>query len=314
MLDELGANVSDSRETMSMPTVLTGLGSKGVCVKMEVSTSCLSPEKREQFITQGYIVLRGVFSREEAIAWVRDECTAIGYDLEDPSTWEKPYIRVPTKRRESLATFAPAAWEAACALMGGADRVSGQVGINLFAVNLAEGADRPFQEATPTSPGWHKDGWHFRHFLDSYEQGLLGIPLMTDVLPQGGATFIAAGSVGPVARYLAAHPEGVLPDDFPVRELLSEGCTFLEATGEAGDFYLLHPYLLHAVSQNVLRRPRAISHVLFELRAPMQFDRPDSSAYSPVEDAVLHGLGVDRYPFVPMAERYRTPDYGPIGR
>jgi len=110
---------------------------------------------------------------------------------------------------------------------------------------------------------------------------------------------------------LAAHPEGVHPDDFPPEELLREGITYLEATGTAGDSYLIHPYLLHAVSQNVLQRPRAISNLLFELKAPLQFDRPDGN-YSPVETAVLRGLGVDRYPFAPTRERYRTPDYGPI--
>lgn len=29
----------------------------------------------------------------------------------------------------------------------------------------------------------------------------------------GGGTFIAPDSIGVVARYLAQHPEGVLPDD-----------------------------------------------------------------------------------------------------
>ncbi len=271
----------------------------------------ITTAQREQFVTQGYIVLRGAFSREDSLAWVHAECAHAGFDLDDPATWTKPYTRIPTERREPLETYAPAAWEAACELMGGAERVAGKAGINLFALNLTEGADRPFDEPSPVSPGWHKDGWHFRHFLDSYDQGLLGIPLMTDVLPHGGATFIAAGSVGPVARYLAQRPEGVLPEDFPVQELLSDGCEFLEATGEAGDFYLLHPYLLHAVSQNVLRRPRAICNVLFELKEPMQFDR-EEGGYSPVEAAILHGLGVERFAFAPTAPRYRTPDGGPI--
>jgi hypothetical protein len=271
----------------------------------------LTDKQWKQFVTEGYIVLRGVFSREDSLAWVRSECAHAGFDLEDPSTWTEPYARIPTERREPLATFAPQAWEAACDLMGGIERMVTGTKIGLFALNLREGADRPFEPPTPSSPGWHKDGWHFRHFLDSYEQGLLGIPLMTDVVSHGGATFLAAGSVGPVARFLAQHPEGVLPDDFPTQELLSDGCTFLEATGEAGDFYLLHPYLLHAVSQNVLRRPRAICNNLFELRQPLCLDRPDGN-YSAVEAAILHGLGVDRYAFMPTGERFRTPDYGPI--
>lgn len=275
-----------------------------------VTTPALSEAQIDQFITEGYTVVRNAFDGERSSAWVREECASIGYDLDDPATWKEAYLRVPTLRKEPLDRFAPAAWEAICTLTGGAERLVGCPSIGLMAVNLSQGADRAFEPPTPESPGWHKDGWHFRHFLDSPEQAFLGIPLLTDVHAQGGATFIAAGSVGPVARFLADHPQGVLPDDFPVRDLL-QGCRLIEATGSAGDFYLLHPFLLHAVSQNVLRLPRAICNNLFEFREPMRFDRSDS-AYSPVERAVLHGLGVARYAFTPTAERYRTPDYGPI--
>lgn len=272
----------------------------------------LTAEQRKQFVTEGYLLLKGAFSKEQSEAWVYEECLAKGYDLNDQSTWTKPYDRIETIKKENLATFSPQGWAASAALMGGQDRVRSAPNVGLFALNLAQGADRPFEPATPSSPGWHKDGWHFIHFLDSYEQGLLGIPLLTDVLPSGGATFIAAGSVGPVARFLAKHPEGVMPTDFPVKELLSEpGITFLEATGEAGDFYLLHPYLLHAVSQNILRRPRAISNLLYELNEPMKFDRADGN-YSPVEEAILHGLGVDRFEFAITDTRYKGSGAGPM--
>ena len=271
----------------------------------------LSHDQIEQFLTDGYIVLRGAFDGEASSEWVREECQQAGIDVDDPETWEKPYLRLSTRRSEKIDVFSPVAWEAACELMGGSDRLERVPKIDLFAVNLSQGSERDFEQPTKDSPGWHKDGWHFRHFLDSYEQGLLGIPLLTDVHPQGGATFIAAGSVAPVAQFLAAHPEGVLPNDFPVRDLLSVDVTFLEATGNAGDFYLLHPYLLHAVSQNVLRRPRAISNILYELKSPMQFDREDG-AYSPVEAAILRGLAKSEYNFAITGERFRTPNYGPI--
>lgn len=272
----------------------------------------LTADQRKQFIEEGYTVLRGAFSGEDSLAWVREECLLKGYDLDSPATWTKPYDRVSTQRRRLLTEFSPVIWHSSCEAMGGEERVVSGTKINLFAMNFCQGADQPFEPASPQSRGWHKDGWHFRHFLDSYEQGLLGIPLLTDVKPSGGATFIAAGSVGPVARFLADHPEGVHPNGFPFRQLLSEpGIQFLEATGEAGDYYLIHPYLLNAVSQNVLRLPRAISNLLFELREPMNLDRADGN-YSLVEQGILHGLGVDRYPFQIKGERYRTPDYGPM--
>ena len=36
--------------------------------------------------------------------------------------------------------------------------------------------------------GWHKDGWMFRHFLDSAEQGLLVLVIYNDIVP-GNALF-----------------------------------------------------------------------------------------------------------------------------
>jgi hypothetical protein len=283
------------------------------------AAAVLTPEQREQFETRGFVLIRGAFDGDAARARVAEACRRAGYDLDAPSTWKKPYVRLEAQP-EPVASFSPAAWEVACALVGGADRIAGTPRIDVLALNLRQGADEPFRPASPDSPGWHKDGWHFRHFLDSPEQGLLGIPLLTDVLPRGGATFLAAGSVALVARFLAAHPEGVLPDDFPWRDLLLEGgdsIEYIEATGEAGDFYLCHPFLLHAVSQNVLRRPRAISNVLYELKAPLKLDRRADGAapYSPVERAVLRGLGAaDRYPFAPTGARFKTPDNGPINR
>ena len=273
----------------------------------------LTPEQREQFLAEGHIVIKGAFPREDSLQWVRDECARAGYDVDDPQTWRKGYERLELNRHEPLADYAPAAWQASCDLMGGEDRVKNKPGIGLFAMNFKQGADTPYQPPSAQSSGWHKDGWHFRHFLDSPEQGLLGIPLFTDVLPQGGATFLAVDSVPVIARYLAAHPEGVGPDDFDTRALLGECRDFREATGEAGDVYLLHPYMLHAVGQNVLQRPRAITNLCYEMKEPMTLNRPDGD-YSPVEAAVLRGLGVDHYDFQPTRPRYHTPDYGPINR
>ncbi len=271
----------------------------------------LTPEQREQFLAEGYLVIKGAFPRERSLEWVHEECAHAGYDVDDPATWRKDYVRVDLSHPETLAECAPDAWQASCDLMGGIGRVQNRPRISVFAMNFKQGSDQPFQPPSASSRGWHKDGWHFRHFLDSPEQGLLGIPLFTDVLPQGGATFIAADSVPVVARFLADHPEGVLPDDFDPKTLLAECKDFREATGDAGDVYLLHPYLLHAVSQNVLQRPRAIANLCFELREPMCFNRTDGD-YSPIEAAILRGLGVDDYGFQPTEPRYRTSDYGPI--
>ena len=154
--------------------------------------------------------------------------------------------------------------------------------------------------------GWHKDGDFFRHFLDSPEQGLLGIVIWSDIEPQSGGTFAAGDSVGPIARHLANHPDGLLPVEAGFGDLIHQCSDFVEFTGRAGDVVLLHPYILHAASSNPSGRPRFITNPNVTLAEPMSFNRDDPAGYSPVELAVLRALGVQRLDFRPTAPRERV--------
>jgi hypothetical protein len=264
----------------------------------------LSDEQERHFLDKGYVVIHDCFSRQAAEEYTRTVWTRLGYAAADPSTWAEPSVHMPAHREIDVKEFAPRAWDAVCDLVGGEDRIAlPYTWGDGFIVNLRQGADGPWSPASPRSAGWHKDGDFFRHFLDSPEQGLLTLVLWSDVEHQGGATFVAAGSVGPVARFLAARPEGVLPKEFPTADLVGQCTEFTEATGRVGDVFLLHPYMLHAKSQNVLRRPRLITNPPVHLAEPMRFDRPDPADLSLVERAVLRGLGVDRHEFRPTAPR-----------
>jgi hypothetical protein len=267
----------------------------------------LTEEQVEEFLTRGFVVIKGAFSRAQAHEWAAQTFTRLGYDPNDKSTWEQSRIHMPTHQSREVKEFSPKAWGAICELCGGEERIQQPCRWgDGFIVNL--GADDHADRWEPPSPnvsGWHKDGDFFRHFLDSPEQGLLTIVLWSDVLPKGGATFIAADSVPVVARFLLEHPEGVLPGGFDFKAMVGECTEFLEATGEAGDVYLIHPYVLHASSLNALRLPRLITNPPVHLKEPMNFDRPDGD-YSLVEEAILRGLGVERLPFVPTAERERV--------
>ncbi len=264
----------------------------------------LTDAQVEQFLARGYIVLHDCFPREMAEAKAAEAFVRLGYDPADPATWREAVIHMPTHRRVDVREVAPKVWDAVCDLLGGEERIASPYtwGDGLI-VNLREGADRPWDPPSPRVPGWHKDGDFFRHFLDSPEQGLLTLVLWTEVLPRGGATFVAADSVPVVARFLADHPEGVLPQDFPRQELIAQCHDFVEATGTAGDIYLLHPYVLHAKSQNLLGRPRMITNPPVQLLEPLDFNRPDPADFSPVERAVLRGLGVERLDFRPAGPR-----------
>jgi len=279
----------------------------------------LTAQQAEHFLDHGFVVIRKCFSRAAVAEFTRQLWDRLGYDEHDPATWTQPRVHMPAHHTLNVREFAPKAWDAVCDLIGGAERIAGEqpyVWNDGFIVNLGVGADQPWAPATAASPEWHKDGDFFRHFLDSPEQGLLTLVLWSDVQHQGGPTYVATDSVRPVARFLADHPEGVYPlrpaagEDrdpdavlLPFDDLIAQCDDFTEATGEAGDVFLLHPYVLHTRSQNVLRIPRIITNPPLTLGEPLRFDRPNPADHSLVERAVLRALDVDRYEFTPTRPR-----------
>ncbi|WP_328294186.1 phytanoyl-CoA dioxygenase family protein [Kineococcus sp. NBC_00420] len=269
-----------------------------------MSTTPLDDRQVQQFLDTGYVVLENCFDAASAAPIVDRAWDRLGVDRDDPATWDRPRVHLPSLEHVDAAEFAPTAFAAACQLLGGEDRVrTPWHWSDGIIANLGVGADRPFDPPSAEVGGWHKDGDFFRHFLDSPEQGLLTIVLWTDVHSRGGGTFVATDSVGVVARFLAEHPEGVLPEVLQQTPLIRECREFVELTGRLGDVVLMHPFLLHATSQNVLRAQRLITNPPLSLREPMDLDREDPSTSSPVEQAVLRGLGVDRYAFTPTRPR-----------
>lgn len=270
----------------------------------------LTDEQARHFLEKGYVVIPEAFTREQAQMWTSRVWARLGYDANDQETWAQHRIHMPAHERVEVKEFSPKAWGAICDLCGGEERVKQPcMWGDGFIVNLGSPGDEDtWQAPGPEVAGWHKDGDWFRHFLDSPEQGILTIVLWSDVLPKGGATFVAEDSVPVVARFLAQHPEGVLPNGFDFKNLIGQCSHFAEATGKVGDVYLIHPYLLHASSRNALRLPRLITNPAVSLTEPMCFDRPDGN-YSLIEQAILDGLGRDRLAFAPTAPRERvTPE------
>ena len=273
----------------------------------------LSEEQVAHFLKHGHLVIHDCFPRAFAEDWTANAFRRLEYDPGDPSTWQQEVVHMPSAQRVSMPEIAPKAWQAACALLGGEERVSPCAWGDSMIVNLRKGADQPWQPPSASVGGWHKDGDFFRHFLDSPEQGLLTIVIWSDIEPQGGGTFAAGDSVAPVARLLAAHPEGVLPSGAPgasFGSLINQCQDFVELTGKIGDVVLIHPFLLHASSQNHSGKARFITNPPISLKEPMQFDRADPADFSPVERAVLLGLGVDRLDFQPAAPRERIVSEG----
>ncbi|MGQ9903188.1 MAG: phytanoyl-CoA dioxygenase family protein [Anaerolineae bacterium] len=282
------------------------------------SYKVLTDEQVQSFLDKGYLVVHDCLDMSVANRWIDEAFERLGYDKHNPATWVKDIVWLDHKNQMPVREIAPKAWAALLDVIGGEDRLETQVmGItgghftsinsfvwsDAFIVNFHRGADKPWQPPSPQAGGWHKDGSYFRHFLDSREQALLPIVCWSDMLHQGGATFIAPDSVRVVARYLYEHPEGVDADKFDFQSLINQCSQFEEVTGRAGDFIIMHPFMLHASSQNTLRKPRFMSNPPVVLKAPMNLNRENPEDFSLLERATLHYLGLERLDFRPTAPR-----------
>ncbi len=278
----------------------------------------LTYEQVASFLDNGYLIVKDCMDLSLAQRWIAGAYERLGYDPAVPGTWVKDLVRLDHKYQLPVREVAPKAWAAILDVVGGEDRLETQVmgkplghfsSINSFAwsdafvVNFNKGAGEAWQPPSAQVAGWHKDGSYFRHFLDSREQALLTVVLWSDMHHQGGGTFIAPDSVRVVARFLADHPEGVRPGDFEYQTLMRQCSQFEELTGQAGDFVILHPFMLHASSQNVLGQPRFITNPPIVLKDPMNLNRNRAQEFSLLEQATLHYLGLEQMDFQPTAPR-----------
>lgn len=274
----------------------------------------LTPEQARDFIVNGYVVIKNAFSTDIANRICEHAWSELneehGIDRSDRETWRsKPrgYIRTNGKGfRIRMQDEAPDALKAQTDMLGGRDRLP-ENGSHLgfpggVITNFRTDSDAPWQPPQARQGIWHKDGWHFRHFLDSPEQGLLSVPIYTEILPQSGGTFIAKDSIKPVARLLSEFPQGFHADGtqgngYLIPYLVEQCSEFVELTGEPGDLAILHPYMLHRPTVNPSDRPRFIANLAIVLNEPMCFNRPEGETYSIVELAVLHALGSNSFDF-----------------
>ncbi|KAK4943958.1 hypothetical protein LTR10_016478 [Elasticomyces elasticus] len=275
---------------------------------MDQTSKCykvLTPDDVSHFMKHGYIVLKECFSRAASDDWTRDVWTRLGMSPTDKTTWTRERTNMPGHRQISVPSFAPKAWDAICDLVGGEECVTPESKMwnDSFIVNLGT----PEYEGKETGPkeldGWHVDGDFFVHFLDSPEQGLLVIPLFTDIEPNGGGTWICDEGPARIGKWLYDHPEGVgprmTPADKPDDTTLSffnntiQNCSpdsFHEMTGNVGDVVLLHPLMLHSASKNGRRLARIITNPPVSLKEPFNFDRPNRE-YSLVELKTIQDVG-----------------------
>ncbi|GIK06158.1 hypothetical protein Aspvir_001801 [Aspergillus viridinutans] len=231
----------------------------------------LTEEQRQHWLEHGFVKIPQCFTKEDADNWTASIWARLGISPKDKSTWNSERVNMPGHTVVDVKDFAPKAWDAIY--------------------------------------NWHNDGDWFTHFLDSGEQALLVIPLFSDIKSKRGGTVICTDGIGLVAKHLYDHPEGTWPSlasrsgptppppeggkqwrDWAQDPQLTRSESFHEATGQAGDVYLLHPFMLHSASRNLLREVRIITNPPVSLKEPFNYNRPDGK-YSLVEQKTLKDLG-----------------------
>jgi hypothetical protein len=256
------------------------------------------------FIRDGMIAVERALDPVFCESVVARRLAEIGVDESDRATWPSGRTNLPATTTYALDHVAPAAAEVLYTLVGGRDALTfGDLPDNLI-INFPGDQETwwPPQRRDAPGAGWHKDGDWFRHFLDSPEQGILGIVFWRNVSERQGATYVAADSAAPVARLLAAHPEGIDPP-VPISDVLDECRDFQALTGRQGTIVWAHPFLVHTASVNATEDLRIISNTTAMLRRPPTFTGPGRR--TAIERVVLDALGVEQLDFRITGERVR---------
>jgi hypothetical protein len=249
----------------------------------------LTNEQVEAFVEDGFVRLPGAVPRATVDQCRAELWQASGCDPDDPSTWTEPVVRlggIATPPFRAAANM-PELHEAYDQLVG-PGRWQAPMGLGTF----------PLRFPSDKEPG--DDGWHLeasfagdqgenRVNLRSRGRALLMLFLFSEVGPDDAPTRVRIGSHLDVPQLLAdSGDEGrewfpLCGDAVP----LSEGRQETSVTGEAGDVFLCHPFLIHAAQPHHGQVPRFMAQPpLF----PTGLLDLTGTSPTPVERAVLKGL------------------------
>lgn len=250
----------------------------------------MTPEDVERFVRDGFVRIPGAVDRATADACRAELWAATGCAPDDPATWTRPVIRLEHFATPPFRAAAntPVLHEAFDRLVG-AGRWEPRAGLGTVPVRF------PSPEP-PGDDGWHLEGsfpgddGRYRVNLRSRGRALLMLFLFSEVGPDDAPTRIRVGSHLDVPRLLAtAGDEGrewfeLCADAVPA----SAQRSLAVATGEPGDVYLCHPFLVHAAQPHRGREPRFMAQPPLLPVGELDLEAADPT---PVARAVLAGLG-----------------------
>ena len=258
----------------------------------------LSASEVNSFVADGYVAITGAVPADVVRAcreMIWSDLGRHGMTAEDPATWTEPVVRIPCPEGGPFAEAGtgPALWEAFDQLIG-PGRWWRRAGVGgTIPVRFPSLAD-------PGDAGWHIEAsyecdGHQQVNINSRARGLLVLYLFSDVDETSAPTRIRPGSHRDAARVLAPAGEGGLAwtEAASAAAAASAGRPTVLATGQAGDVFLCHPFLVHAASwphrgrlPRMMAQPAVSLHGQFPLTAPL----------SPVEQAILNGTGGAAHP------------------
>ncbi len=271
----------------------------------------LSPDEIDQFLVDGYLIVRGCFDpriserwiadanrriRDEPARWVKNydpndpERSLAHYDPTRPETWTWPRINLEGPETVEVEQFAPRGWAAICDLLGGPERIKTRTWTNYLIANLAADAHLDVPGPAPDWKSWHIDDPSPVTRLDRITKGLIGIAIHSDLQPRSGGTWLAPDSVGHVSRLLAAHPEGVDFCSGRGAGVVQRCERFVEVTGQVGDLLLMHPLMMHSSAPNPSGHIRWMGNPMVYMVNALD-PRREASEMSPVELAIRRACG-----------------------
>lgn len=246
-------------------------------------------------MANGVIAVRNAFSRDVADACIEvvwERLAEQGVDRGDRTTWTRPVVWVscPEGGPFVQAGTSPALWDAYDQL----------IGPRRWPPRQGVGGSIPVRFPSEDDPGYA--GWHFESgvakeggtkwsSVHSPTQALLALFLFTDIGEDDAPTLALRGSHLDVAAMLGrAGGEGL---EWSALEPHVPGSTFerdvVALTGDAGDVYLCHPFLVHRASwPHRGPGPRIMAQPSIWLKHPYALN-PEAEAF-PVERAILAGI------------------------
>lgn len=249
----------------------------------------LSQTEINNFISNGYLLVKNVFAPELAAKIIEMVWKKLEEKPDDPSTWKKPLVWLKEIFKNEIADHIHTQkyFDAVDDLCG-EGRWFAHRGAGVWPV-LFPGF---YKEWNVPEENWHIEGNWFHHRINSSEQGLVGIQFFTDIEQGGGGTGIRKGSHHFTAKVLAdAEPDGLDEHELYWRvKPLVKKLPIVEITGNAGDIIFIHPFTLHGSSTNISNNVRIAANKCISLHDKLNICRSNPEDYSVVELTIVESL------------------------